>query len=112
MMVQWRDFLIGEIQDKLRKNNHNFFEASSEAYEKSMLKRIISRFDYILNTYLRDFVQTSINEYVDFIRHFTTPKDSEGELWPMNSMPLIIVHLSIQKADKKKKKKAKKETVE
>lgn len=25
MMIQWRDFLIGEIQDKLR-NNHHFFE--------------------------------------------------------------------------------------
>jgi hypothetical protein len=67
MMVQWRDFLIGEIQDKLRKNNHNFFEASNEAYEASPLKRIISRFDFILNTYLREFVQISINDFVSFI---------------------------------------------
>lgn len=67
MIVQWRDYLIGEIQDKLRKNNHNFFEANKDTYEKSPLKRIITRFEYILNSYLRDFVLTSINEFVDFI---------------------------------------------
>jgi len=114
MMVQWRDFLIGEIQDKLRKNNHNFFEASNEAYEKSMLKRIISRFDYILNTYLRDFVRTSINDYVEFIKLFTIPKYQNGELWPINSEPMIVIHLSIQKKSKSKKadKKAVKEKKE
>lgn len=55
MMIQWRDYLIGEIQDKLRKN-HNFFEGDDMVYEMSPLKRIISRFEYILNTYLREFV--------------------------------------------------------
>lgn len=67
MIVQWRDFLIGEIQDKLRKNNHNFFEANAEVYERSALKRIITRFEYILNSYLRDFVNLSINDFLDFI---------------------------------------------
>jgi hypothetical protein len=110
MMVQWRDFLIGEIQDKLRKNNHNFFEASNEAYEKSMLKRIISRFDYILNTYLRDFVKTSIEEYVTFIKHFTLPQYQNGELWPINSEPMIVIHLSIHKKSKSKKVDKKKAT--
>lgn len=55
MMIQWRDYLIGEIQDKLRDKN-NFYEGNNEKYEISPLKRIISRFDYILNTYLREFV--------------------------------------------------------
>ena len=55
MLIQWRDFLIGEIQDKLRRN-HNFFEANQSNYEASALKHIIARFEYILNTYLRDFV--------------------------------------------------------
>jgi hypothetical protein len=72
MMIQWRDFLIGEIQDKLRKN-HNFYEGNNEAYEMSPLKRIISRFEYILNTYLREFVDLSIKEWVNFIKLFTNP---------------------------------------
>jgi len=84
-MVQWRDYLIGEIQDKLRKNNHNFFEANNEMYEKSPLKRIISRFDYILNTYLREFVKISINDYVDFVKYFTVPKEENNELWKVSN---------------------------
>ena len=60
MMIQWRDFLIGEIQDKLRKNHH-FFENEKLKYEASALKRIITRFEYILNTYLREFVKLSID---------------------------------------------------
>jgi hypothetical protein len=74
-----------------------------ENYQRSMLKRIIARFEYILNTYLRQFVRTSIDEYVDFIRHFTIPKESEGELWPINKEPLMVIHLSLQKKAKGKK---------
>ena len=103
MMVQWRDYLIGEIQDKLRKNNHNFFEADPVAYERSHLKRIISRFEYILNSYLRDFVQLSIDDFVTFIRQFTEPKERVNELWKMESEPYVVIHLSIQKKSKKVK---------
>jgi hypothetical protein len=63
MLIQWRDYLIGEIQDTLRKN-HNFFEANAGIYEGSPLKRIIARFEYILNTYLREFVKLSIDDWV------------------------------------------------
>jgi hypothetical protein len=45
------------------------------------LKRIISRFEYILNTYLREFVRLSINDWVDFIRSFTVPDYDKGQLW-------------------------------
>lgn len=110
MIIQWRDFLIGEIQDKLRKN-HNFFEASNDSYEEGPLKRIISRFEYILNTYLRDFVSLSIDDWVNFIKMFTAPNLSNDELWRMNDVPLVIIHLSIKKkakVDKKKKKDDKK----
>ena len=41
--------------DKLRRN-YNFYEGSNETYEAGPLKRIIVRFEYILNTYLREFV--------------------------------------------------------
>ena len=80
MLIQWRDFLIGEIQDKLRKN-HNFFEDKAASYENSPLKRIIARFEYILNTYLREFVRLSINDWVDFLKSFTVPDYTKNELW-------------------------------
>lgn len=102
-MVQWRDYLIGEIQDKLRKNNHNFFEADKTAYESSPLKRIISRFEYILNSYLREFVQLSIEDFVEFIKSFTAPKEAENELWKVEEQPFITIHLSVLKKQKKSK---------
>jgi hypothetical protein len=108
MMIQWRDFLIGEIQDKLRKN-HNFYEGNNEAYEMSPLKRIISRFEYILNTYLREFVDLSIKEWVSFIKLFTNPNLSQDELWKVNTYPFIVIHLAVKKKEKKKGKDKKKE---
>lgn len=91
MLIQWRDFLIGDIQEKLvisPVTKHNFFEATSSVYEASPLKRIILRFEYILNTYLREFVRVSIEDWVLFIKSFTKPKKlekgkipKEGDLW-------------------------------
>lgn len=108
MMIQWRDYLIGEIQDKLR-TNHNFFENDRDAYERSPLKRIITRFEYILNTYLREFVKLSIEDWVGFIRNFTNPNLNNDELWKCNDKPCIIIHFSIKRPEKRKKgdKKAK-----
>lgn len=99
--------MIGDIQDKLRKN-HNFFEGNEDSYENSPLKRIITRFEYILNSYLREFVQLSINDWVEFVKSFTNPNLNNDELWPCNETPLIIFHLSIKKKDKKKKDKKEK----
>lgn len=103
MMIQWRDFLIGEIQDKLRVN-HNFFENDQETYEKSPLKRIITRFEYILNTYLREFVQLSIDDWVSFIRNFTNPNLNNDELWKVYDKPCIVIHFSVHKPKKSKGK--------
>lgn len=109
MMIQWRDFLIGEIQDKLRggPGRLNFYEESNEVYEMSALKKIISRFEFILNTYLREFVDLSIKEWVNFIKLFTNPNLSQDELWKVNTHPFIIIHLSVKKKEKKKKEKKK-----
>ena len=106
MQIQWRDYLIGEIQDKLRKS-HNFFEANQQAYENSALKRIISRFEYILNTYLREFVKLSIDDWVTFIKSFTIPNAARNELWKIQNTPLIVVHLSFKMYAKEKEKKGK-----
>lgn len=59
ILHRWREFLVGEIADKL-KNQHNFFEEKKEVYEDEHLKRIILRFEFIMNSYLRNFVRQSI----------------------------------------------------
>jgi hypothetical protein len=111
MLIQWRDFLIGEIQDKLRRS-HNFFEANGASYEASPLKRIIARFEYILNSYLREFVRVSVEDWTAFIKSFTVPNLERGELWKIQTTPMIVIHLNFKMAegkdDKKKKKTVKK----
>jgi len=86
------------------RRNHNFFEANKDSYEESALKRIISRFEYILNTYLREFVRLSIDDWVGFIKSFTRPSIDRGELWKVSNTPLIVIHLSFKMNSKKKDK--------
>jgi hypothetical protein len=73
------------------------------------LKRIISRFEYILNTYLREFVRLSIDDWVSFIKSFTIPNYEKGELWKVQPTPMIVIHLSFRMHDKEDKKKQKKD---
>jgi hypothetical protein len=73
ILHRWREFLVGEIADKL-KNKHNFFEENADKYNDSHLKRIILRFEFIMNSYLRNFVKTSIYDWVGFVKSFTLPK--------------------------------------
>jgi hypothetical protein len=63
-----------------------------------------------MNTHLREFVKLSINDWVEFIRYFTSPNLNNDELWKVNKKPCITIHLAIKKKEKKKdKKKDKKE---
>ena len=100
MLIQWRDFLNGEITDNLR-DHHYFFEANSAKYEASPLKRIINRFEYIMNTYLREFVRISIEDWIAFIKSFTLPKYDKGELWKVQTTPMIVVHFNFKMPDSK-----------
>lgn len=66
-----------------------------------------------MNTYLREFVRISIEDWVAFIKSFTLPKYDKGELWKVQTTPMIVVHLNFKKPeskqdDKKKKKATKK----
>jgi hypothetical protein len=59
----------------------------------------------MLNTYLREFVQNSINDWVEFVRSFTVPNYAEGELWKRSTAPFIIINLEKVKSEKKGSKK-------
>ena len=111
MKNEWREFLVSEIRRKLREA-HNIFESVEESYKKSQLKRIIVRFELILNSFLREFVSTSITDWVAFVKSFTVPKYEQDELWPLSQNSLLQINLSIvrpkvdsKEKDKKKKKK-------
>jgi hypothetical protein len=56
---------------------------------------------------LREFTQTSIDDWVSFIKSYTIPKYEKGELWPMQVDPMVKIHLAIRLPIKDKKKKTK-----
>lgn len=70
------------------------------AYDNSSLKKIIARFEYILNTYLREFVRLSIDDWVSFVRSFTIPNLVQGELWKVQNTPMLVIHMSFKMAAK------------
>jgi dynein heavy chain, axonemal len=105
VLHRWREFLVGEIADKL-KSQHNFFEENSDQYAKSHLKRIILRFEFIMNAYLRNFVRQSIDDWVLFVKSFTLPKIDQNELWGRSPTPMLKINMSVKKGkDKKPKRK-------
>ena len=107
MQIQWREFLVSEIRRKLRET-HNIFESDLEMYNQSRLKSIIMRFELILNNFMREFSDLSIQDWVSFIRSFTTPKAELGELWDLSKEALLSVKLEIMKPTAKELEAAKK----
>jgi hypothetical protein len=47
-----------------------------------------------MNSYLRNFVKTSIDDWVDFIKSFTLPNYEAGELWSRSPTPMLTIALS------------------
>lgn len=66
------------------------------------------RFEFILNSYLRNFVKNSIDDWINFLRSFTVPKYDKGELWQKSVTPLLIVSLSYKRPEKDKRPRRKK----
>lgn len=102
--VQWRDYFVAEIQDDL-KETHDFYEPDIEVYRDTELKRIVTRFELLLHTYLREFVKNSIDDWVGFIKSFTQPNYEKGELWRLSESQMLIIHLTAHSSKKKKKDK-------
>jgi hypothetical protein len=60
-----------------------------------------------MNTYLREFVRVSIEDWVAFMKSFTVPITKRGELWQVPTTPMIVIHLNFKMAEKDEKKKKK-----
>jgi hypothetical protein len=83
---KWRDYLIAEVLDKLAEE-HNFFIDNERQHNKSTLHRILHKFDIMLNTQMRWFVEQSIRDWYDFMQSFMPS--------PRNCLPnpLLILYL-------------------
>jgi len=86
----WRDFIISEVLDKMSETN-NFFVDNPQKHLRSSLHRILRKFDLILESQMRHFVQTSLDDWVAFVHTF--------EPSPMRCLPPPLLKLSLAAAE-------------
>ena len=55
-------------------------------------------------------MRVSIEDWVAFIKSFTLPNYARGEIWKVQTTPMIVVHLNFKSPDSKDEKKKKKAT--
>ena len=53
--MQWREYLISEIQDKL-KTSYKFYQTDNDIYGASELKKLVKRFDIMFNMNIRETI--------------------------------------------------------
>ena len=91
--IRGRGHLVSEIQERLQKQ-YDFYEGDLQAYNRSPLKRIISKFELILSTHVRSMAESSIREYVKFIEGFTISNSQ-------NVSPYLLIEMRVLKKGKK-----------
>ena len=99
---------MGEMNKNLNQKYNFYAFEEIKYYEASELKSIIVRFEQILNSFLREFCRSSIDDWVAFIKSYTVPKLDKGELWTIQKDPMVTINLDIRKAKNDKKKRSKK----
>ena len=51
--MQWREYLVSEIQDTLR-DTFKFYQTDQAKYHDSELKKLLTRIDYMISDFVRD----------------------------------------------------------
>ena len=96
--IRWREFLVSETQDKMSEN-YKFFEVDKVEYQKDGLDYILLRLDYIFETYMQEFADLSIKDWVKFLSSYS----DKFTLQRIKDKPLIILTLHLEQSNKKKK---------
>ncbi len=100
--MQWREYLVSEIQDILR-DTYSFYQTEQKVYQESELKKLLTRLDFMMSDYCRTtiFTNNCLN-WVSFVRHFIAPGDAD--IWSQNHFPLLNLNLLVNPTAQKKKK--------
>jgi hypothetical protein len=53
--MQWREYLVSEIQDSLRET-FRFYQTDQAKYKNSELQKLLKRIDFMFNTFVRENV--------------------------------------------------------
>eukprot|EP00931_Biecheleriopsis_adriatica_P034701 TRINITY_DN20021_c0_g4_i1.p1 TRINITY_DN20021_c0_g4~~TRINITY_DN20021_c0_g4_i1.p1 ORF type:complete len:4150 (-),score=1074.99 TRINITY_DN20021_c0_g4_i1:152-12580(-) len=86
----WRDYIVSEVLDKMSEGS-NFFIENPQKHMRQPLHRVLRKLDLILSAQMRWFVQSSIADWVDFVRTFTPS--------PSQSLPPPLLTLNLEAMD-------------
>lgn len=104
----WQELLVSNIQENLE--CFKFYVTNLNEYIDQEIQLVVNRMDFMYNSYLRQhLVQQNIAEYVNLIRSFTLPKNTNSlnpeYNWKIANHPMIIVYLKVNTSFKRKKEK-------
>ena len=75
-------------------------------YDEDRLKNVITKFELLFNTIIRQNIfEGSISIYMDFLKKYVVPGDSDGNLYRISPTPLIILQLNVNPVKQQKNKK-------
>lgn len=105
----WRSHIISEIQDIL-KEEYRFFVTERKLYDEDRLKNVITKFELLFNNVIRQNIfEGSIGIYMDFLRKYVVPNESDSALYCISPTPLIILQLNVNQVKQKQKKRSKRD---
>lgn len=77
-------------------------------YDEDRLKKVITKFELLFNTVIRQNIfEGSIRIYMDFLKKYIVPEESDPNVYRINPNPLIILHLHVNQVKQKRKKRSK-----
>lgn len=63
---------------------------------RSELQRLLTKIDFMFNTYIRDNVlKGTVEKWCDFLFSFLPPEENEKNIWQIGSYPLLILDLTV-----------------
>ncbi len=93
LQMQWREYLVSEIQDSLRET-YKFYQTDQKVYLDSELKKLLKRIDFMISSYCRNTLfKANINNWCEFVKHFINSPTNDQ--WRRNKYPLININLMV-----------------
>lgn len=76
---EWRAAFTEQIIDNVQ-DVFDFFQSNKAVFDAGPLKRFLTHVDLWMTNQLREVFVASLEDFLDFVRRFTTPSDSDSDI--------------------------------
>ena len=99
---------LGDIEtetNKKKNKKYNFFMVEHKNYPDSLVKKILQYFNLILQNKIKDLIEISISDFMDFMKRFTKSERKEVNLegYLESTVPLFVTEIKSKEYDTKEK---------